>query len=181
MAKVCFGMVMSLDGFVNDREGGMNKLYASFEPNEEINDMMARTGAVIFGRRTFDLGDADSYAADYEFQVPIFVVTHHPPEKHPKENDQLTFTFVTDGVESAVRQAKEAAGEKDVLILGADVFRQALKAGLVEELQMAIAPIILGKGLRLFEQLEELEIDLEKIRTIETGKQVEIWYNVLQQ
>nr|WP_316047117.1 dihydrofolate reductase family protein [Planococcus glaciei] len=93
----------------------------------------------------------------------------------------MTFTFVTDGVESAVRQAKEAAGEKDVLILGADVFRQALKAGLVEELQMAIAPIILGKGLRLFEQLEELEIDLEKIRTIETDKQVEIWYKVLQQ
>lgn len=180
MAKVCFGMVMSLDGFVNDREGGMNKLYASFEPNEEINDMMARTGAVIFGRRTFNLADADSYAADYEFQVPIFVVTHHPPEKHPKENGQLTFTFVTDGVESAVRQAKKAAGEKDVLILGADVFRQALKTGLVEELQMAIAPIILGKGLRLFEQLEELEIDLEKIRTIETDKQVEIWYKVLQ-
>lgn len=141
--------------------------------------MMARTGAVIFGRHTFDLADADSYAADYEFQVPIFVMTHHPPEKHPKENDQLTFTFVTDGVENAVQQAKEAAGEKDVLILGADVFRQALKAGLVEELQMAIAPIILGKGLRLFEQLEELEIDLEKIRTIETDKQVEIWYKVI--
>lgn len=180
MAKVCFGMIMSLDGFVNDRDGEMDKLYASFEPDEEINAIMARTGAVILGRRAFDLADADSYAADYEFQVPIFVVTHHPPVKHPKENEQLTFTFVTDGIESAVQKAKETAGEKDVLILGVEVFRQALKAGLVEELQMAIAPIILGKGLRLFEQLEDLEIDLEKIRTIETSQQVEIWYKVMQ-
>ncbi|CEG21409.1 Dihydrofolate reductase [Planococcus massiliensis] len=180
MAKVCFGMIMSLDGFVNDRDGEMGKLYASFEPNEEINNMMARTGAVILGRRTFDLADADSYAVDYEFQVPLFVVTHHPPETHPNENDRLTITFVTDGVESAVQQAKEAAGEKDVLILGADVFRQALRAGLVEELQMAIAPILLGKGLRLFEELEELEIQLEKIRAIETREQVEIWYKVIQ-
>lgn len=180
MAKVCFGMIMSLDGFVNDRNGGMDKLYASFEPNEEINDIMARTGAVILGRRTFDLGEPDAYADHYEFQVPIFVMTHHPPTTHPKENGQLKFTFVSDGIESAVQQAKAAAGEKDVLILGADVFRQALKAGLVEELQIAIAPILLGKGLRLFEQLEELEINLEKIRTIETSRQVEIWYKVIQ-
>lgn len=180
MAKVCFGMIMSLDGFVNDRNGGMDKLYASFEPNKEINDMMARTGSVILGRRTFDLGEPDAYADNYEFQVPIFVMTHHPPVTHPKENGQLKFTFVSDGIESAVQQAKAAAGEKDVLILGADVFRQALKAGLVEELQIAIAPILLGKGLRLFEQLEELEINLEKIRTIETRQQVEIWYKVIQ-
>lgn len=179
MAKVCFGMIMSLDGFVNDRNGGMDKLYASFEPNEEINNMMARTGSVILGRRTFDLGEPDAYADNYEFQVPIFVMTHHPPTTHPKENGQLTFTFVSDGIESAVQQAKKAAGEKDVLILGADIFRQALKAGLVEELQLALAPIILGKGLRLFEQLEDLEINLEKIRTIETSRQVEIWYKVL--
>jgi len=180
MAKVCFGMIMSLDGFVNDRNGGMDKLYASFEPNEAINDIMARTGAVILGRRTFDLGEPDAYADHYEFQVPIFVMTHHPPATHPKENDQLTFTFVSEGIESAVQQAKAAAGEKDVLILGADIFRQALKAGLVEELQIAIAPILLGKGLRLFEQLEDLEINLEKIRTIETSRQVEIWYKVIQ-
>ncbi|MDN7243857.1 dihydrofolate reductase family protein [Planococcus shenhongbingii] len=172
-------MIMSLDGFVNDRDGELGKLYASFEPNEEINAVMARTGAVILGRRTFDLAEADSYGVDYEFQVPIFVVTHHPPAKHPKENEQLTFTFVTDGVESAIRQAREAAEEKDVLILGVDVFRQALKAGLVEELQIAIAPILVGKGLRLFEQLDDFEISLEKLQVIETSQQVEIWYKVL--
>ena len=179
MGKIVWGMIMSVDGFINDRNGGLGKLYDSFEPNEEINAIMARTGAVILGRRTFNLAEADSYAVDYEFQVPIFVVTHHLPAKHPKENDQLMFTFVTDGVESAIQQAREAAGEKDVLILGVDVFRQALKAGLVEELQMAIAPIILGKGLRLFDHLEELEISLEKLRTIETQQQVEIWYKVI--
>ncbi|WKA57049.1 dihydrofolate reductase family protein [Planococcus shenhongbingii] len=179
MAKVCFGMIMSLDGFVNDRDGEMGKLYASFEPNKEINAVMARTGAVILGRRTFDLAEADSYAVDYEFQVPIFVMTHHPPAKHPKENEQLTFTFVTDGVESAIRQARDAAVEKDVLILGVDVFRQALKVGMVEELQIAIAPILLGKGLRLFEQLDDFEISLEKLQVIETSQQVEIWYKVL--
>ncbi|SDW07676.1 Dihydrofolate reductase [Marinococcus luteus] len=182
MAKVCLGMILSLDGYVNDRHGGMEKLYDSFEPNEAIEAAMANTGAVVMGRNSFDESeDPDAYADDYEFQAPLFVLTHRPPAKHPKENDNLTITFVTDGIESAIRQAKEAAGEKDVVVLGADAGQQLLKAKLADELQVAFAPIILGQGLRLFGHLEDHEIHLEKLRTIETAQQVEIWYKVIKE
>ncbi|RNF39328.1 dihydrofolate reductase family protein [Planococcus salinus] len=182
MAKVCLGMIMSVDGFINDRQGKLDKLYASFEPNEVINEAMANTGAVVMGRNSFESAeDTDAYAEDYEFQVPLFIVTHYPPARHPRENDNLTITFVTDGVENAVRQAKAAAGDKNVVVLGASTGQQALKAGLVDELQVAIAPILLGEGLRFFEHLDDLEIQLEKLRTIETNQQVEIWYKVIGQ
>ncbi|HSI66401.1 MAG TPA: dihydrofolate reductase family protein [Planococcus sp. (in: firmicutes)] len=180
MTRVNFGMVMSLDGFVNDRNGDMQKLYASYKPNAELLAEMGNTGAVVMGRNTFETTeDTDAYADDYEFQVPLFVLTHQPPERHPKENDQLTITFVTDGIESAIRQAKAAAGGKDVVVLGANVGQQLLRAKLADMVQVSIAPILLGKGLRMFEGLEDLEIQLEKVHTIETEHQVEIWYRVL--
>lgn len=180
MAKVCFGMIMSLDGFINDRGGKLDKLYESFEPNEEIEATMANTGSVIMGRKTFEMTpDVDAYADNYEFQVPIFVLTHHPPAKHPKENENLTITFVTDGIESAVRQAKAAAGEEDVVVLGADVGQQLLRARLVDEVQIALAPLLLGTGTRMFEHLEDMEINLEKVRTIETSQQIEVYYKVI--
>ncbi|MEZ0481527.1 dihydrofolate reductase family protein [Planococcus sp. SSTMD024] len=182
MAKVCFGMIASLDGFISDRHGKLDKLYESFKPNDEINEVMANTGAVVMGRRTYDMtDDPDAYADNYEFQVPIFVLTHRPPAKHPKENDNLSITFVTDGIESAVRMAKAAAGERDVVVLGADVGQQALRADLVDELQIAIAPLLLGTGTRMFDHLENVEIHLEKTRTIETDEQIEVYYKVSRQ
>lgn len=180
MAKVCVGMVVSLDGFISDRNGELGKLYASFKPNAEIKEMMAQTGAVVMGSNTFAMSkDPDAYADNYEFQVPLFVLTHHPPAKHPKENDNLTVTFVTNGVESAVQQAKDAAKDKNVVVLGANVSQQLLKAGMVDEMQIAIAPLLLGSGIRLFAHLEDLEVQLEKLRVIETAEQVEVWYKVL--
>lgn len=180
MTKVLWGMIMSVDGFINDRQGSLDKLYASFEPNDEINAAMGNTGAVVMGRNSFEsTEDTDAYADNYEFQVPLYILTHHPPARHPKENDKLTITFVTDGIENAIRQAKASAGDKDVVVLGASTGQQALKAGLVDELQIAIAPILLGKGLRFFEHLDDLELELEKIKTVETGRQVEIWYKVI--
>ncbi|MDE4085232.1 dihydrofolate reductase family protein [Planococcus maritimus] len=179
MTKVCFGMIASLDGFISDRHGKLDKLYESFKPNDEINEVMAKTGAVVMGRRTYDMtDDPDAYADNYEFQVPIFVLTHHAPRKHPKENDNLSITFVSDGIESAVRKAKAAAGEKDVVVLGANVGQQALRADLVDELQVALAPLLLGTGTRMFEHLENMEIHLEKTRTIETAEQIEVYYKV---
>lgn len=176
MAKVYFGMIVSLDGFINDRDGKIDKLYESYQPHYEF------PGAVVMGRNSFDMAsDPDGYADHYEFQVPLFVLTHHPPEKHPKENDKLTFTFVIDGIESAIRQAKAAANGKDVLVLGADVSQQLLRAKLADELQICFAPVLLGEGTRFFKHLEDLEIELKKIRTYVDDQQVEIWYKVIQQ
>src|SRR5436309_11015121 len=92
------------------------------------------TRAVLMGKRAFEMGDRDSYVGNYEFQVPIFVVTHQPPQIPPKQDERLTFTFVTDGVESAVAQARTAAGDKVVQVIGgANVIHQLLRAGLVDE------------------------------------------------
>jgi dihydrofolate reductase len=124
------------------------------------------------GRNSFAMSeDPDSIADNYEYQVPIFVLTHKPPKKRPKENDRLTFTFVTDGIESAVIQAKAAAGDKDVNIIGAtSTARQALKAGLADELHIDIMPVLLGGGLRLFEDMEMESILLERMKVLELPK-----------
>src|SRR2546426_8784178 len=97
------------------------------------------TGAVLMGRRTFEMGDPDWYAGNYEFQVPIFVLTHEPPRLQPKQDEHLTFTFVTGGVKSAIAQATAAAGEKAVQVVGGvSVARQLLRAGLVDEVRVDV-------------------------------------------
>src|SRR5258706_6932602 len=117
MATVVIGMTMSLDGFVEDRNGDVSRLYPdlkSLRDTEMLQESIRATGAVVMGRRTFAMGDPDSFVGQYEYQVPIFVLTHAPPAKPPKQDDKLTFTFVTDGIASAIRQARAAAGDTTV-------------------------------------------------------------------
>ncbi len=88
MAKVIVGMTISLDGFVADQNGNAGRLYpdlAALRHTAYMKDAIEQTGAVLMGRRTFEMADADSYVGDYEFQVPIFVLTHHPPSVAPKQ------------------------------------------------------------------------------------------------
>jgi dihydrofolate reductase len=131
VAIVIAGMTVSLDGFVADANGSATPLYTDLDDWRQTHHMktlIEATGAVLMGRRSFEMGDPDSYVGNYEFQVPIFVLTHHPPETPPKQDDRLTFTFVTDGVESAAEQAKAAAGEKAVQVIGgASVVQQLLR------------------------------------------------------
>src|SRR3954468_20935858 len=98
MTKVVFGMTMSLDGFINNRDGNAGKLYPDLEAldqTELMQESIRETGAVIMGRKTFEMASAaDWYAEDYEYQVPNFVVTSTPPEKHPHENGRISFTFL---------------------------------------------------------------------------------------
>lgn len=182
MAKVVLGMTMSLDGFINDAEGSVALLYPDLEALGQTDLMEAwirTTGAVVMGRHTFDMADdPDFYADGYEFQVPIFVITAQPPARKPKENDRLRFTFV-DSYQAAIQQAKQAAGEKDVTVVGGpNVGQQLLKAGLVDELQIGIMPVILGDGQRLFEHLAGMQILLKKTRIVETGQRTDIWFTV---
>src|SRR5918994_7460868 len=133
VGKVIAGMTMSLDGFVADVDGNVDRLYADFAElrgSSSMADAIAETGAVLMGRKTFEMGDPDSYVGEYEFQVPIFVLTHHPPQIPPKQDDRLTFTFVRDGVASAVAQARAAAGDKVVQVVGGvNVIQLLLHAG----------------------------------------------------
>ncbi|HET6747045.1 MAG TPA: dihydrofolate reductase family protein [Candidatus Saccharimonadales bacterium] len=109
MANVVFLMAMSLDGFVNDKNGDSSLLYPDFEElnkSEVIKELIQKTGAVIMGRRTFEMAeDPDWYVGNYEFQVPIFVLTEQAPEKQPKEDKNISFTFIND-IQAATKKAK---------------------------------------------------------------------------
>jgi len=172
MGKVILGVTMSLDGFINDRNGSVEALYpdlAAWRETEPGKESIQNTSAVVMGRHSFDMAqDPDWFAGNYEYQVPIFVLTHKVPKKMPKQTGDLTFTFVTDGIESAIRQAKAAAGDKDVNIIGAaSTAQQCLKAGLADELHVDVMPVLLGRGLRIFENLADERIQLERIKVME--------------
>jgi dihydrofolate reductase len=182
MAKVIVGMTISLDGFVADKGGGVGRLYADLadlQGTAYMKAMIDETGAVVMGRRTFKMGDPDAYVGNYEFQVPIFVVTHEPPPVHPKEDERLTFTFVTEGVESAVRLAKAAAGDKAVMVVGgANVAQQLFQAGLVDELRVDVMPVLLGSGVRFFGDADVERIQLETIGVQQVGPRTSLSFRV---
>jgi dihydrofolate reductase len=170
MTKVLAGITTSVDGYVAGPddgpgkglgEGGERLHYWVFggpwtyddppkgEPTGEdaewLTEAISRIGAVVGGRRTYEA--SGRWGGTNPWGLPFFIVTHRPEE----EPDGGAFTFVS-GVEKAVERAKEAAGEKDVHVMGgADVIRQALAAGLVDELTIIVAPVVLGGGKRLFE------------------------------
>jgi dihydrofolate reductase len=182
MGKVIVGATMSLDWFMNDRNGDVSRLYPDLEALrriEMLQEEIQTTGAVVMGRRAYDMAEGD--LTDYEYQVPIFVLTHHIPEKVVKgENDQLTVTFVTDGIESAIKKAKAAAGDKHVMVIGgANTAQQCLRAGLVDEIHIGIVPILFGEGLRFFEPLTNEHIELERIRIFESTTRTDMWFRVV--
>jgi dihydrofolate reductase len=185
MAKVILGMTISLDGFVNDRSGSVQALYSdltAWRETELGKESIQKTGAVVMGRNSYAMSeDPDWFAGNYEYQVPIFVLTHESPKKHPKETRDLTFTFVTDGIESAIRQANEAAGNKDVNIIGAaSTAQQCLKAGLADELHVDIMPVFLGGGSRPFENLGTSLPSLERIQVMElSGGRTHLRFRVI--
>jgi dihydrofolate reductase len=168
---------MSLDGFINDRNGSVEALYPDLAALRETEPLMAsiqNTGAVVMGRNSFAMAeDPDSIAENYEYQVPIFVLTHQPPKRHPKETTALTFTFVPDGIESAIRQAKAAAGDKDVTVIGApSTAQQCLSAGLADELHIDIMPVLLGDGLRAFGDvgMDQIQLETIQVRELPAGR-----------
>jgi len=182
MARVIAEMTTSLDGFVADKHGSAEPLYpdlAALQGTPYMNAAIEQTSAVLMGKQTFEMGDPDSYVGNYEFQVRIFVLTHHPPRVPPKQDQHLTFAFVADGVESAVAQAKAAAGPKAVQVVGGvSVIRQLLQAALVDELHIDIMPVVLGAGLRLFEDTHLQGIRLEKIEVQEIGPRTSLRFRV---
>jgi dihydrofolate reductase len=160
MTKIVAGMAMSLDGFMQDANGSSAALSTGeedFRNTERGKACISATGAVMMGRKTFEMADdPDLYAGNYEFQVPVFVLTRNPPAKHPREGSGLTFTFVQDGLDSAIAQAKAAAGDKQVTVVGGPSLIQALlQKGAVDELEIDLAPVLLGGGRRLFDNLDK--------------------------
>ena len=170
MSKVVAIMSMSLDGFVADPHDGVAEVFDWYfhsgdieintggsdsmtfrmsEPSAgHFRDLTSGLGAVLTGRRTFEV--ADGWGGNHNWG-PAFVLTHEVPEGWPRADS--TVHFVTDGLESAVNQAKAAAGDQAVGVHGADTIQQLLNAGLLDELSIDVAAVLLGSGIRLFEHL----------------------------
>jgi dihydrofolate reductase len=183
MAKVLLGMTMSLDGFINDRNGSVESLYPDLQQlgkTEMLKEVIAATGAVVMGWNAFTMGNPDEFADNYEFQVPLFVLCGNAPERMPKQNDRLTITFVTDGIESAIKRAKVAAGDKNVQVIGgASVAQQCLRAGLADELQVGIMPVLLCGGLRFFDNLGNEPINLERVNVFDSPPRLDLRFRFL--
>ncbi len=191
MGKVIFKNSVSLDGFVagpNDGpgnglgDGGMRLFdwYSSGDTAlplpgtdmvfkisrasaELLQEEWGKLGAMVAGRRMFDI--AHAWGGKPPGGGPCFIMTHHPPQEWVY--DGSPFTFVTDGIESAIHQAKQAARDKDVALSSARVMQQGLKAGLLDEIQLDLAPVLLGGGVRLFDNLGAVPLDLEIMRVVE--------------
>jgi dihydrofolate reductase len=128
----------------------------------------------VWGRKTFDIAHA---WGGHPPGSPAFIVTHNIPQEWVREGSP--FIFVTDGVESAISQAKKAAGDKDVVICTANILQQALKAGLVDEIYMDLAPILIGDGVSLFDRLGIGPVNLECIQVIQTKDVIHLGYRVV--
>jgi dihydrofolate reductase len=203
MGKVAMGLSMSLDGFIagpNDGpqqplgEGGerLFEWYSSGDTEytlpgtemvfrvspqsaELLREVHAKIGAFVTGRRTFDI--TNGWGGNPPLGVPTFVVTHSVPQEWVYEGSP--FTFVTDGVESAVEQARAVAGEKDVAVGAASVVQQCIRAGLLDEVHVDLVPVLLGGGVRLFEHLGSTPVQLESTRVLEGSVVTHLTFRVV--
>ena len=178
MAKVVAIMSMSLDGFVADANDGVGEVFdwyfsgdvevstasatmdmtfhVSPPSAEHLRGLQAEVGAMLTGRRTFEV--ADGWGGQHPWGVPAFIVTHHVPDGWPRPGS--TVQFVTDGIESACARARSAAGRKSVLVHGAQTIQQCLDAGLLDAIHIDLAAVLLGEGVRLFDHLANTPIVL---------------------
>jgi dihydrofolate reductase len=179
MAKVLYSASISLDGFLAGPGGDMSWLTPYLGPNPQVSELIPRIGSLLVGRRTFDGddphkgGEGEGKAFGGGWEGPQYVVTHRLPD-----HDLPGITFVDD-FGSALQQAKDAAGDKYVNILGADVAHQCLDAGVLDEVLVIIAPVLLGDGTRLFEQPGGANVKLERTDLTSTPMAINAWYRVL--
>lgn len=202
MSKVVFNMTMSLDGFVagsNDGPGnglgdggerlfdwyfggtteipisdGKMVLKVAEQSARLVTHAIAQNGAGVWGRKTFDIANA---WGGHPPGTPCFIVTHDAPQSWVY--DGSPFTFVTDGVASAIHQAKQAAGEKNVVVCTATILQQCLNLGLIDEIHIDVAPLLLGKGVRLFDQLNIAPTQLEIIHVVQAPSVTHLAYRVV--
>jgi dihydrofolate reductase len=203
MGKVVFNMTMSLDGFVagphdgptnplgdggshlftwyNSGDtaykmpGGVWKFKISAASAAQLDRAIETVGVLVTGRRTFDI--ANAWGGQHPINVPIVVLTHRIPQEWVKEGSP--FTFVTDGIESAIVKAKSIAGDKNVAVGSATTLQQTLKAGLLDELSIDLAPVLLGGGVRLFEYLGVTPVQLEQLGVIEGQGVTHLQYRII--
>jgi len=177
MARVVIHATMSLDGFIARPNDDISWVF-DYGTDETVANVMQEIGAVVVGNRAIKEGKLNENALPYGgmVKVPQFVVTHEP--RDPVTVGGLTFTFV-DSIERAIEQARAAAGDKSVTLLGASIDQQCLKAGLVDEIMLHLVPILLGEGIRLFDNLGAQYIKLERIQVVATAQVTSLRFRVV--
>ncbi|MGZ3598772.1 MAG: dihydrofolate reductase family protein [Ktedonobacterales bacterium] len=187
-------MSMSLDGFIADPSDGVEHLFGWYNNGDVtvptadprwtfhtsaasaayLRETFANVGALVAGRRLFDV--ANGWGGNHPAGVPVFVVTHSVPDGWPR--DDAPFTFVTEGIESAVAQAKSVAGDKITSVASANIAQQCLNAGLLDAIAVDLVPVLLGKGIRFFDHLTSAPVELEDPRVIEGTRVTHLYYRV---
>jgi dihydrofolate reductase len=192
MGKTVFDISMSLDGFITASnqtpeepmgDGGEHLhdwAFGTDETNRRFAEQAAEgLGAVICGRRTYD-HSLPWWGADGPTgpaRQPVFVVTHDVPEEKPP---RAVYEYVTDGIETALKQAQAAAADRDVTIMGgADLGRQYVAAGLVDEISIHLVPVLFGTGTRMFEDLQKGHVRLEPVDVLSTPSATHLRYRIL--
>ncbi len=191
-ATVISGISMSLDGFVTGPnvtrqqqlgDGGQVLHQWVHEPDARDTELMAgmgaRVGSILMGRLSYDLAEGDGGWGDGgpAGPAPCFVLTHNPPAPETVRAPNV-FTFVSDGIHSAVEQARDAAGDKVVGVHGASAAQQCLAAGLLDEILISLAPVLLGSGTRLFEHLGGPS-RLERTNVVDSANATHLWFRVV--
>ncbi len=157
------------------------------ESTRIVEESRANIGAAVMGRNMFGPIGGGAWADGWTgwwgdnppFHYPVFIVTHHPRDPVEMQGG-TTFHFVTDGIESALEQAKKAAGGKDVMLLGGgQIVQQYLAAGLLDELELHVVPVLLGDGARIFDNLGDTEVQLEQVRAVEAPGVAHLRYGVV--
>ncbi|HEX6556013.1 MAG TPA: dihydrofolate reductase family protein [Ktedonobacteraceae bacterium] len=185
MGKVMFGLSVSLDGFIADKNDDVTEVFAwmgrAMERFHEVaGEEMNEAGAVIMGRRSFNQIDSEQGWVFPDGTAPDWpVIVLQSQARAPVKKGKTQFYFVTDGIQSAMAKAQELAGEKYVALHGASSVQQALKAGLLDEFHMTIAHVLLGEGVRLFDHLGSKVIHLEHIRTVESPGATHLSFRVV--
>ena len=179
MAKLLYSATTSLDGFIAGRGGDMSWMSGLIGPNPTVDDLVDDIGALLVGRRTYGGDDpyrgteAEGEAFGGAWSGPQFVLTHRPPPE-PVEG----VTFVGD-LDAAVAAASAAAGDRYVNVLGASVARQCLEAGVLDEILVCVAPVLLGDGVRLFDHAGGTNVKLERISLTSGPLATNIWMRVI--
>ena len=179
MGKLLYSATMSLDGFIAGPDGDASWMVPHLGPNPEIDEVAGKVGALLVGNRTF--GGDDPYKGTSNegkpfggaWTGPQFVLTHHPPAAAAPGT-----TFVGD-LGSGVAAAKAAADGKYVNVLGADVARQCLEAGVLDEILVCVAPVLLGDGVRLFDHPGGAGVKLERLSLTQSPQVTNIWLRVI--
>ena len=175
MGKVLWHVTMSLDGFISGPEDAMDWVFRYAGPNRDTGDVAQTTGAVLAGRRSYDVGRAPGRRPEAPkvfggaWSGPMFVLTHEAP---PAEEDE-TISFVSGDIRRAVRTALSAAGGKNLLVIGANVAKQCVDAGLIDEILVHSVPLVLGEGVRFFDR-SGLPIEIEPISVNQVGMVVNL-------